>query len=225
MFSSDHYDAPAREDKIINANKTTEFLAAVDHKKERKGTIAFIAPQTNQYIESPATPPAPPAPNDFVQVGYDEVDGSLTQEQKERVKHTVETTKKALKSEWREVEKTIPDGLTAQEKQMAQQEYLSKLDKMDWKSMEQNLKAQINVIDLDKINENLNEAIVKAKIDSVQAAYCKIVVELEKAEAAAKCKALPMPDASKQQVQKAKLELQNKIKLLEAAKTKKVVRI
>lgn len=224
MFSSDHYDAPAIQEKILNENKSTYLVASANTIKDRKATINF--PVRND-LHANGIPVPPPAPDnaDLFHVGYDAIDGSLTTEQKEKVKNTVEATKKVLRNEWNEVEKTIPDGLTAQEKQMAQQEYYANLEKLDWKNVEQNIKAQINTIDLDKINENLNAAIVKAKVDSVQAVYSKILVEIERTQQAAKCKALPMPDVSEQQLEKAKAELQGKIQLLEAVKAKKVIKL
>ncbi|MER3471149.1 MAG: hypothetical protein C4330_07410 [Chitinophagaceae bacterium] len=224
FFSSDSYNLPATQDKIINNNKATQFVASVSTKSTRKNTVALVPIKIYTPYLSNETSNAPD--EHLVQVGYDEVDGSLTNEQKEKVKSTVEATKKALKSEWHEVERTIPDGLSEQEKQMAQQEYYAQLDKMNWKNVEQNLKTQINSIDLDKINENLNAVILKAKIDSIQAAYSKILVELDKMQvAAAKAKSVAIPDVSKAQVQKAKVELQNKIQLLEAIKLKRVVKI
>lgn len=224
LFSSDQY-IPAAQDNLVKERHNTPLVASAQTSKQRLS----LARSSSDAPVTPAEQPAadetlPDQSYSFTNVGYDEVENSLTAEQKEKVKATVETTKKALKSEWHQVEKTIPDGLTEQEKQMAQQEYNANLDKMDWKNVEQGLKAQINTVDLDRINENLNAVIVKAKIDSVQAAYTKILSELNKTEAS-RCTALPMPDASKKQVQKARVELENKIQLLEAIKTRKVVKI
>ncbi|MGZ8538607.1 MAG: M56 family metallopeptidase, partial [Flavisolibacter sp.] len=76
----------------------------------------------------------------IVHVGLDDVDASLSKEEKEKVKSTVAATKKVISNmQWKEVEKNIADAMTDYEKVQAKQEYLIELDKsINWSNVEQN---------------------------------------------------------------------------------------
>ncbi|HET7897283.1 MAG TPA: M56 family metallopeptidase, partial [Flavisolibacter sp.] len=165
----------------------------------------------------------------IIPVAFDEVDGSLTTEQKETVKSTVEATKKVASTlQWKEIEKSIGDAMDCHEKAMAKQEYLEELNKVSWSTIEQNLKANYDKFNWEAIQLDVNKAMVQVQIDSLQTVYTKALSELEKAEKnlkiKSKCSATPLPDASVEHLQMAKEALSKNLELLKAAsRPKKVV--
>jgi hypothetical protein len=90
--------------------------------------------------------------------------------------------------------------------------------------MEQNLKANYNQIDLEKINSNLNYALINAQLDSLQHNYSQVLAEISRTNSS-KTKPCDMaiPDASIEQVQKAKIEVQLKLNQLKKLRIKKIV--
>jgi len=174
----------------------------------------------------------PPAPNGFAFVTLDDVDASLTAEQKNKVKTTVAETKKVLNNlAWNEVETTIADALTESEKAKAKQEYFKVLEqKVNWKNVEQNMKAQYDKIDWDKINSNINLALTNIQLDSIQKAYSLMLTQLDKlniqvsTQTEVSCN--PLPDLSLEKIQQSREELRKKIEFLKAVRNpKKVVKL
>jgi hypothetical protein len=173
-----------------------------------------------------------PEPNDhFVQVAQDDVEASLTKEQKEQVATTLSATKKVMKTlQWKEIEVQIADAMTRQEKAKAQQEYKQEVEKINWENIEQNLKAQYETVNWNKINTNLSNAMTVIKLDSIQTSYNLILTQLEKAEKeiekAKLSSCTPLPDVSVADIQKAKEEVKVKVETLKALRSnKKVVRL
>jgi bla regulator protein BlaR1 len=169
----------------------------------------------------------------FVNVALDEVDASLTPEEKEQVKTTVATTKKVLNTmQWNAVEDKIADAMTDCEKQKAREIYLTELDKtVDWKNIEQNMKAQYDNLDWSRINTNVASALTLIKLDSVQKTYTAILSQLDKATKlepgqAAAVQVSPLPDQSVQEINLVKTELRQRIEVIKALKSpRKVVRL
>jgi bla regulator protein blaR1 len=173
-----------------------------------------------------------PEPNDhFVQVAQDDVEASLTKEQKEQVATTLSATKKVMKTlQWKEIEVQIADAMTRQEKAKAQQEYKQEVEKINWENIEQNLKAQYETVNWNKINTNLSNAMTVIKLDSIQTSYNLILTQLEKAEKeiekAKLSSCTPLPDVSVADIQKAKEEVKVKVETLKALRSnKKVIRL
>lgn len=172
-----------------------------------------------------------PVMEHFMPVDFDEVDGSLTKEEKEKVKTTVEATKKVAGTmQWKEIEIAIADAMNQQEKAIAHQEYLHELNKVNWSNVEQNMKANYDKLDWEAIDATIARAMTKVELDSMQTVIEKALTELDKAEknlkAKAKCtpNAVPMPDASVAHIQLAKETLQKNLEELKAAsKPKKSV--
>ncbi len=169
------------------------------------------------------------ATKDVVNVGYDEIDGSLTTEEKEQVKTTVDATKKVLSSKWQDVETSMADAMNKTEKEAAKREFLKEVDGVNWISLEKQLKADYDKIDWPNLTSKLNTAVTQLQLDSIQKTYTQVLVQFEKAEAqiASKSKACisPMPDESVEQVKKAKDEIRARIELIEKMRTKKVIRL
>lgn len=170
------------------------------------------------------------ANNMIVPVAADDVDASLTKEQKDKVKTTVAITKKVLGNlQWKEVENVIGDVLTEKEKVVAKQQYLNELNKADyWKNIEQNMKVQYQNMDWQNIDNKMQNALTAIQLDSLQRTYTVMLNQLNKAttEAKAEINICPLPDQSIEQIEKAKEELNNKVNTIKAVRSgKQIVRL
>ncbi len=170
--------------------------------------------------------------NGFSYVASDDVEASLTLKEKETVRAMVENTRKVISSlQWSEIEKSIGDVLSEEEKLKAREEYYRELEKtVDFKKLEQNLKAQFQQVDLQTINTNLDKALTLIRMDSVQKSYQSILVQLEKARVASEAScvvaATPLPDQSVADLQRSTDEMRRKVDSLKALRQpKKVVRL
>jgi len=166
----------------------------------------------------------------FIQVGLDEVDASLTKEQKDKVESTVDATKQVVANmQWKVVENNIADAMTSDEKTKVKQEYITRLNKnINWENVEQNMKAQYENLDWNKINTNVNAALTLIKLDSLQKTYTAILTQLDKSEPCSKAQvtASPLPDQSVEQLNQSKQELRKRLEVIDALRNpKKVVRL
>lgn len=177
------------------------------------------------YSELPAIPEPEKQPQ-FLNVAYDMTDADLTQEQKDQVKSTVENTRKVLEGQWIEVEKAVPDGLTPREKASVKREYLSEVNKVNWKQMEQSMKARYDNINWPKVDNNLTHQLTRIKLDSLRLSYQIALTALQNVNCSkAKISATPIPDVSVKDLQIAKKELQSKLTELKAIRVKKIVKL
>jgi bla regulator protein blaR1 len=168
----------------------------------------------------------PSVRSDFKTVAYDETDARLSEEQKARVKSTLSSTKKVLKSKWREVEKTIADGMNNQEKLIARKEYLAEIEKLDWSRMEQNMKAAYEKMDWNKIQYQLASELAAANLDSVQQNLSSLVKQLDNLKTrACKTDVQALPDASVTEIKKARELLELKIKEINSIKERKIIKL
>lgn len=170
------------------------------------------------------------ANNMFLNVAQDDVEASLTRTQKEKIRTTVDVTKKVIGNlQWQEVEKAIADVLTEKEKTIAKQQYLTELNKADyWKNIEKNMKAQYENMDWQNIDAKMNNALAVIRLDSMQKTYRVILNQLNKIteETNAKVHVCPLPDQSIEQIEKAKEELSDRVNTIKALRSgKKVVRL
>ena len=227
-----HYFEQGDEDqpkeKLIEPGTVPGNLAMYPLKAKEKtayklpGNIVAV-PDNNQLNAE--------APNDVVNVNFDEVDGNLTTEQKEEVKNTIKETKKVVTSlQWQSIENTIADAMTEEEKADAKQEYLTKLDQtINWKNIEDNLKSKYQEVDWQKIKTNLNGALTLVQLDSIERTYTLVLNQLDKAkaEACTKSKILvnPLPDQSVEAINKSRIELRKNLKLVQALKNKKIIKL
>jgi beta-lactamase regulating signal transducer with metallopeptidase domain len=185
------------------------------------------------YTTPPQTAEQPNAVIDhFMPVNFDDVDGNLTNEEKDKVKKTVEATKKAAGTlQWKEIEASIGEVMDRHEKAEAKQEYLRELEKVSWKNIEQNLKANFDNLDWEVIDANVARAMSQVQLDSLHTVYAQALTELEKSELslkAAKTKTAnsPMPDASVEQIQMARETLQKNLEELKViCKPKQAVKL
>jgi bla regulator protein BlaR1 len=168
--------------------------------------------------EADVAPPVPETPLTpdpaFRTVAFDETTASLTRDDVERVKTTVDNARKVLEAQWSTVEKNIPDGLTNNERASARREYLSQVDQINWDRFEQNLRAGYEKIDLDRVNGQMQREMAMARIDSMQSVYQQALSELDKLSVATekgRVTASPLPDVSVSELTKTRKMLEQKI--------------
>jgi bla regulator protein blaR1 len=219
---------------FVNKEESDEHMAmATPEINEKTGVAIAIKPSKAEELEpAPPTPEVPEIPEDipahigdnpaFVQVAADEVEVSLDKEQKEQVAKTVQETRRVLEMNWREIEKSIGDDMTAQEKAKARKEYISEINKINWKNVEKGFKAQYDEINWEEINESLSHSITLAKIDSVQEVCHQVMAELHKLNAKEKStRVVILPDQSITEIEKAKAEVQKRLCELDKIRSKK----
>jgi beta-lactamase regulating signal transducer with metallopeptidase domain len=222
-----------------NDHKTPEITPSPNHNETFTAKLKYKeAPATGQVKieivninnEPEATVPPAPVTEHVTPVNFDEIDGNLTKEEKDDVKKTVEATKKVASTlQWKEIEKSIGDVMNRKEKAVLHHEYLNEVEKLNWYNVEQNIKANYDNLDWPNIKQNVNEIMAQVKMDSLQTVYAQALTELEKTQrdlqTKAKCSANPMPDASLDEIQKAKETLKKNLDSLKAAcnRDKKVI--
>jgi beta-lactamase regulating signal transducer with metallopeptidase domain len=206
----------------------TEFTAKTDSRPFTDDSEVKIDIYNINGIPAPADP-AEPAAESFIPVNFDEVEGRLSKEDKNKVNSLIETTKKYAKTvQWKEIEATIADAMSTREKAIAQQEYLHEMEKVDWKNISENVAANFENLDWKAVEETLAKVQEKVALDSMQTIYSMALTELQKAESnlksQKKCTVSPMPDASVKQIQMAREVMQKKLaEVKEASKPKKVI--
>ena len=227
-----HYFEQGDEDqpkeKLVQPTTVQYNLAVAPTKAEEKKTYKIISsssttPDVNLDNMEPV--------KDVVNVNFDEVDGSLTEAQKEEVKNTVKDTKKVVGNlQWENIENTIADAMTEEEKANAKQEYLVQLDKtINWQNIENNLKSKYQEVDWQKIRTNLNGALTVIQLDSLEKTYTLVLNELDKVKADAcnksKISINPLPDQSVEAINKSRTEIRRNLKYVQALKNKKVIKL
>lgn len=181
----------------------------------------YVAPQQTAISENPS---------DYQFVSADDVEQSLTVEQKKKVQEAVSTTKKVLKElQWQDVATQIADAMTEREKAEAKKELSKEIEKINWQRVEQNLKASFENLQWEKVNQQLQMVQTALRLDSLQKNFAaKLdalrIAEKEIAEAESAC--TPLPDASLKEIQQLRTELKGKVEVIKALKNnKKVVRL
>ena len=220
----------ASPDQEFVTEKTEAIASVTSDQKKRAGNIFSgidkepEVPFTVQKLDNNS--------HFFSFVALDDIDASLSKQEKEEVKATVENTRKVISGlQWNEIEKSIADVLSEQEKVKAKQEYLIELEKtVDFKKLEQNLKAQYDEMNLDRINSNLDMALNFIQLDSIQKSYQAILVQLEKANelvcAQSEVAANPLPDHSVEELRRSTEELRRKIETIkEIRNPRRVIRL
>lgn len=222
------FDAGASKSyTIILPNKKSKAHLQVASAKKNTVKTSSVTKATiqEQVLYSPQN-------NIIINVSQDDVEASLTNEQKQKVKTTVDATKKVLGNlQWKEVENVIADVLTEKEKLLAKKEYLDELNKtVDWKNIEQNMKAQYQNINWEKLDSKINYSLTVVTLDSLQKIYTVVLNQLNKLTSEVKAKAevnvCPLPDQSIREIQKTKEELSSMVNTIKALRsTKKIVRL
>lgn len=235
LYASVDFNTPFN--LLDDGSSKPDYTVPTDRKAETNFWIASTQKEINRTVpvmtsgdvqEGPILQPD----NMIIQVAQDDVDASLTDEQKQKVKTTVDATKKVVANlQWEEVETAIADVLTDNEKLIAKQQYINELNKaVNWKNVEQNMKAQYQSMDWQKIDTKMNNALAAIQLDSLQKTYTIVLNQLNKLTTEVKVNsestACPLPDQSIEIIEKTKEELSSKINTIKALRSpKKVVRL
>jgi len=207
--------------RVIRGTKTE-----VIKKEIKPGNQQFFL---TQIFESEALPPL--AAPQLIPVAYDESQAKLSKEQTEHIKSTIENTKKVLNTyQWKEVEKSIGDGLTVEEKAAVKHEYLEQVKKIDWRSMENGLRAAYENINWKEVDGTIKSALTTIKLDSLQNsceatldAIQQVQAEAEALSNSATTTVLPFPDESIDSIQKHEEQIKSNLKEIKQIKNKKVI--
>lgn len=155
------------------------------------------------------------AENMFTFVAQDDIDASLSVEEKEKVSKTVAATKNIITTlQWKEMETAIGDALTQQEKQLAHAEFMKAFDQQqEMKRLEQKLKAQYDSLNWNHITAQVSKALVDIKLDSLEQIYVTALVQLERtsAEVNSPNSHYTLPDESMTEIRRATAELKQQV--------------
>jgi len=218
MPGEEELSSPATLTPAIDPNQN---IASAKRAEQEKASAPLLI---QEYY--PSTAPV----QEYSFVAADDVDASLSKEQKEQVSKTVKTTKKIMKNlQWKEIETQIGEVMTTREKALARQEYNQEVESLNWENIERNLKAQYEKIDWCTLNGNMNEALTMMQLDSIYSKNKAILFELEKAEAdISKTKSTsetPVPDASVNELAKFKANVKANLQKVENLREKKIIRL
>ena len=221
FYFFDETKASTRE-KIVQNRKAENI-------KIRKGEVAKAKPENSlKFISEELEPEAPLPP--FIQASYNEAPHNLTKEQAEHIKATVENTKKVLNTyQWKEVEKTIGDAMTLEEKTAVKKEYLEEVNKIDWRNLEIGLKTAYENINWPEIDGTMKSALATIKLDSLQTSCEETLKAIEKVQAkiadASTICVLPFPDESLANIKKQQEKIEIRLKEIKIIKAKKVIKL
>jgi bla regulator protein BlaR1 len=222
-------DEASRPGFVIPTNKKAEskFWLATGVKAKKEKVLPEI-PVEDALI----TEPVSQADNMIVNVAQDDIEASLTKEQKEKVKSTMDATKKVMADlQWKQAETVIAEVLNEKEKAIAKQQYIAELNKtVDWKNVEKKMKAEYQTINWEDVDIKMNNALTEIKLDSLQKTYSVVLTQLNKLSTEVKEKTeisvCPLPDQSIEQIQKTRQELSSRVNTIKALRSpKKVVRL
>jgi bla regulator protein BlaR1 len=153
----------------------------------------------------------------------------LTPEQAKQVQGAIDASKKVLtEGQWREVERTIGEVLTSQQKDALRKAHKKQMSKLDWKKIEDKLSVAYNQIDWETINSQLAMAVNNIRMDSLNEVYAKALVNLtlvEKELNKLEVTCIPDTDISIKVVECKKKEVEKAINQLKTVRAKKVVHL
>ncbi len=164
------------------------------------------------------------------QVAADDIDLSLSADQKQQVKTTLDATKKVMKTlQWQQVESSIADVMNDHEKAIAKEQYMKEIDKAEWENIEKNLKANYDNINWLKVNSDLNKALTTIQLDSIQNSYSQILSQLETVErqisTLQKVSVNPLPDCSLSDIKMAKEQIEIRLAEVKALIAKPIIKL
>jgi len=153
----------------------------------------------------------------------------LNKQQEDQVKEALQASKKVLESaQWKEVEKSIADVFTEQEKDEIRTDYQKQVNKFDWKKWENRLKAAYDKVDWEKINYQLDYAVNQVRLDSLQRVYNNTLLKLNTAErelTAQQITGIPDSDISLKAIEDKKHQAQQALNNLRGLRSKKIVHL
>lgn len=213
----------------LTEQNTNLVGAPAPRKVHTKIDVVIPAPQT-EVIQLLPPIVSETANGHFIPVAFDEINGSLSRQEKDQVKETVEVTRDVLSTlQWQEVENSMADALDATEKNLVKEQYEQELEAVNWENLEQNLKANFDKIDWAALNAGLKSAKTAIELERLENTCLRIKTELERAlkeVAHAKCaQTVAMPDESVEALKSAKMQVCRNLELIRSLKDKKTIRL
>jgi beta-lactamase regulating signal transducer with metallopeptidase domain len=224
------YNAPSPSVQPERADVGIEMVASTKPEVVQPTNHSTKPELVTEGINEPAIL-VPVANNHIIPVAYDEVEGSLTTNQKEQVKTTIDATKKVLTTlQWEKVEASMADAMTSEEKNIAKEQYMKEVEAVNWNNLEKNLKANYDNIQWLNLNIALTNALTTVQLDSLENNYRSILIQLtntekELKEGSKNCTITPLPDNSITDIQKAKEQIKKEIEHVNSLRNKKVIRL
>lgn len=213
--------------KAVRANNN--LLAKNHNTKEQKRNAVQMPRPDDELVFDRTTEDAivPPA---FMHVNFTtSVIPELAPEEEEKVKETVDATKKILQeSEWKSVEKNYADVLNSAEKMKLKSEYKFEADNVNWNKLEDQLRLAYTQINWDNVNEKINTSLAQIKLDSIQTQLSfnlKMLIDLEKVMKDNNVTGIPDSEICLQTVKVNQQKAREQLSILKAARTKKIVRL
>jgi beta-lactamase regulating signal transducer with metallopeptidase domain len=181
-------------------------------------------PVFQRTTEDAIVPPA------FMHVNFtNPVIPELAPEEEEKVKETVDATKKILQeSEWKAIEKKYAEVLSTAEKSRLKSEYKFEADNVNWNKLENQLRLAYTQINWDNVDDKINTSLAQIKLDSFQTQLSlnlKTLIDLEKIMKENNVKAIPDTEICLQTVKENQQKTREQLNILKAARTKKIVRL
>ena len=153
----------------------------------------------------------------------------LKQYQELQVKKALDASKTIIEeAQWKAVEKNIADALTKVEKEQVKTAYQHLFENVNWKMWEDKLKLSYNKIDWEKVNEELNTALTKIKLDSLQHVYLEAARNLHALQQCLKennQNCIPDSDITLQKLEENEQQLKKALKTIDGMKTRKIIRL
>lgn len=121
------------------------------------------------------------ADNNFRLVSYSEATlPALEVVQEMEIKEAVATSKRiAEEMQWKNIEKSLADVFTADEKNELRTLYNESVNKADWSPLEDKLKTIYDKIDWQTVNARLSNAMKKVQTDSLLSVYKNVISKLD----------------------------------------------
>ncbi len=153
----------------------------------------------------------------------------LSPKEAAQVKEALNASKLVLKEgQWRAVENKIAEVFTEQEKTVLKAELSRQINKIDLSKWEKNLKIAYDKIDWDRVNNQLNLAVSRITLDSIQRVYTKALTDLNmiQHQLNENCQeGIPDTDITLDLIEHKKLDLQKALQKMNAVRKKKVIHL
>ncbi len=153
----------------------------------------------------------------------------LKKYQEQQVEDAVEASKKVLKeTQWKSVEKGIADVFTQKEKAELKADYQQEMDKFDWSKLENKLRLSYDIVDWNRVNEQLSKAVKQIRVDSLISVCDEALNKLDQVHrelALNKLDGIPDTDITMKTLEDKKQAVQKTITTLRLVHTKKIVHL
>jgi hypothetical protein len=226
FFTADESQPQAVKEMERKSPPVSNHLVKEDT-RIRKNTVHPVNPEPEKITTAPAYN------SSYLLVNYMPVTAAIAPELKEyqveQVKMAINASKKVLEeAQWKVAEKDLADVFTQKEKDHIREQYLKEVDKYDWKKWETKLKSAYNLVDWDRINTQLDNAVTRIKLDSLQKVYSNVAVELNRLQQELtnnNLEAIPDSDVTLKEVEQKALQVQKYLNTLRAVRTKKIIHL